>query len=163
MLSFSPDGSGILCSRGSGTQIQRTAGRLFLKMYNLFAPEKSKAQLIINDITFPKIESMQKLFAYGTLQDVDVQQDLFGRILEGTPETLVGYELNEIQIEEEFGIVHYPIIMETQDSNDTISGTLYIVTQSELRQADLYEGLHYKRVEVHLQSNQNAWAYSAAI
>jgi gamma-glutamylcyclotransferase (GGCT)/AIG2-like uncharacterized protein YtfP len=106
---------------------------------------------------------MQKLFAYGTLQSEDVQQDLFGRILQGTPEILVGYELDEIQIEEEFGIVHYPIIKETQNSNDTISGILYEVTQTELRQVDLYEGLYYKRVEVHLQSNQNAWAYSAAV
>lgn len=106
---------------------------------------------------------MQKLFAYGSLRHEDVQQDLFGRILQGTPETLVGYELNEIQIEEEFGIVHYPIIKETNDPNDTIDGILYEITQLELRQADLYEGLHYKRVLVHLQSNQNAWAYSAAI
>jgi gamma-glutamylcyclotransferase (GGCT)/AIG2-like uncharacterized protein YtfP len=106
---------------------------------------------------------MQKLFAYGTLQDRDVQESLFGRILEGTPETLIGYELNEIQIEEEFGIVHYPIIMETNDSNDTISGIVYDVTVTELRQADLYEGKHYKRVEVQLQSNQKAWAYSLTI
>jgi len=96
---------------------------------------------------------MQKLFAYGTLQDRDVQESLFGRILEGTPETLIGYELNEIQIEEEFGIVHYPIIMETNDLNNTISGIVYDVTLTELRQADLYEGKHYKRVEVQLQSN----------
>jgi gamma-glutamylcyclotransferase (GGCT)/AIG2-like uncharacterized protein YtfP len=106
---------------------------------------------------------MQKLFAYGTLRDQDVQENLFGRILHGTPETLVGYELNEIQIEEEFGIEHYPIIMETNNSNDTISGVLYEVSMRELHQADLYEGLHYRRVEVHLQSNQKAWAYSAAI
>ena len=106
---------------------------------------------------------MQKLFAYGTLQHEDVQQDLFGRILSGTPETLVGYELNEIQIEEEFGIVHYPIIKETDNSTDFITGTLYEVTMKEIHQMDLYEGLHYKRIEVHLQSNQNAWAYSAAI
>ena len=106
---------------------------------------------------------MQKLFAYGTLQDKDVQENLFGRILHGTPETLIGYELNEIQIEEEFGIEHYPIIMETSDSRDTINGILYEVTMRELQQVDLYEGLHYKRVEVTLQSNQKAWAYSAAI
>lgn len=106
---------------------------------------------------------MQKLFTYGTLQETEVQQDLFGRILQGTPETLVGYELNEIQIEEEFGIAYYPIITKTDDSNDTISGTLYEVTMKEIHQADLYEGLHYKRVEVLLQSNQKAWAYSAAI
>lgn len=123
--------------------------------------EKDYCQL--SRINIYKLESMQKLFAYGTLQDVDVQQDLFGRILKGIPETLVGYELNEIQIEEEFGIAHYPIIMETNDSNDTISGILYEVTMRELQQADLYEGLHYKRVEVLLQSNQKAWAFSAAI
>jgi gamma-glutamylcyclotransferase (GGCT)/AIG2-like uncharacterized protein YtfP len=106
---------------------------------------------------------MQKLFAYGSLQHEDVQEDLFGRLLKGTPETLIGYELKEIQIEEEFGIVHYPIIMETNKSEDTISGIVYEVTLNELHQADLYEGKHYKRVEVHLQSNQKAWAYSATI
>ncbi|WP_269223246.1 gamma-glutamylcyclotransferase family protein [Flavobacterium sp. IMCC34518] len=106
---------------------------------------------------------MQKLFTYGTLQDTDVQENLFGRILQGTPETLIGYELSEIQIEEEFGLVHYPIIMETEDSNDTISGILYEVTMNDLHQADLYEGKHYKRIEVQLQSNQKAWAYTLAI
>ena len=106
---------------------------------------------------------MQKLFSYGTLQDTDVQENLFGRILQGTPEILIGYELSEIQIEEEFGLVHYPIIMETEDSNDTISGILYQVSMNDLHQADLYEGKHYKRIEVQLQSNQKAWAYTLAI
>lgn len=106
---------------------------------------------------------MEKLFTYGTLQHDDVQETLFGRILQGTPETLIGYTLKEIQIEEEFGIVHYPIITETNKPEDTIKGIVYEVTANDLRQADLYEGKHYKRVEVYLQSNQKAWAYSAAI
>jgi gamma-glutamylcyclotransferase (GGCT)/AIG2-like uncharacterized protein YtfP len=106
---------------------------------------------------------MQKLFTYGTLQDTDVQENLFGRILQGTPETLIGYELSEIQIEEEFGLVQYPIIVETNDSDDTIDGILYEVTMNDLYQADLYEGKHYKRIEVQLQSNQKAWAYTLAI
>jgi len=106
---------------------------------------------------------MEKLFAYGSLQNEDIQTDLFGRILEGTPETLIGYIVKEIQIEEEFGIVHYPIITETQKAEDTINGMVYTVSPQELRQTDLYEGLHYRRVEVQLQSNQKAWAYSAAV
>ena len=106
---------------------------------------------------------MEKLFAYGSLQNEDIQKDLFGRILDGTPETLIGYIVKEIQIEEEFGIFHYPIITETQKPEDTINGMVYSVSQQELRQTDLYEGLHYRRVEVQLQSNQKAWAYSAAI
>ena len=106
---------------------------------------------------------MEKLFAYGSLQNEDIQKDLFGRILEGTPEMLIGYVIKQIQIEEEFGIVHYPIITETRNSEDTINGIVYSISSQELRQTDLYEGLHYKRVEVQLQSSQKAWAYSAAI
>jgi gamma-glutamylcyclotransferase (GGCT)/AIG2-like uncharacterized protein YtfP len=106
---------------------------------------------------------MEKLFAYGSLQNEDIQTDLFGRILEGTPETLIGYIVKNIQIEEEFGLVYYPIITETHKPEDTINGMIYAITTKELHQSDLYEGLHYKRVEVQLQSEQKAWAYSAAI
>lgn len=105
---------------------------------------------------------MIKLFTYGTLQHDDVQENLFGRALKGTAEKLIGYVLKRIQIEEEFGIVHYPVIVETQNQDDYIDGIVYEVTEKELHQADLYEGMHYKRVEVHLHSNQKAWAYSAA-
>ena len=106
---------------------------------------------------------MEKLFAYGSLQNEDIQKDLFGRILEGTPEKLIGYIVKKIQIEEEFGLVHYPIITETNKPEDTINGMVYSITTKELHQSDLYEGLHYKRVEVQLQYNQKAWSYSAAI
>ena len=104
---------------------------------------------------------MIKLFTYGTLQHTDIQEDLFGRRLVGTPETLVGYALQEIQIEEEFGLIEYDILVETGNPEDTINGIVYLVTTTELNQADLYEGMNYKRVEVHLQSDQKAWAYSA--
>ena len=104
---------------------------------------------------------MINLFTYGTLQQTDVQEDLFGRRLVGTPETLIGYALQEIQIEEEFGLVEYDILVETGNPEDTINGIVYLVTTTELNQSDLYEGMNYKRVEVHLQSEQKAWAYSA--
>lgn len=104
---------------------------------------------------------MIKLFTYGTLQQTDIQEELFGRRLVGTPEKLVGYALEEIQIEEEFGLIDYEILVETGNATDTINGIVYEVTQKELNQADLYEGMNYKRVEVHLQSDQKAWAYSA--
>ena len=48
---------------------------------------------------------MIKLFTYGTLQHEDVQENLFGRVLKGTPEKLIGYVLKRIQIEEEFGCI----------------------------------------------------------
>jgi gamma-glutamylcyclotransferase (GGCT)/AIG2-like uncharacterized protein YtfP len=105
---------------------------------------------------------MIKLFTYGSLQHDDVQENLFGRVLDGTPEKLIGYVLKRFQIEEEFGIVHYPVIVETKNEDDYIDGIVYEITEKELNQADLYEGINYKRVEVHLHSDQKAWAYSAA-
>lgn len=106
---------------------------------------------------------MEKLFTYGTLQNEDVQEDIFGRILKGTAETLIGYTLKEILIEEEFGIEPYPIIMETQSTDDSINGIMYEITTPELHKVDTYEGLHYKRVQVKLQSNETVWAYSAKV
>lgn len=106
---------------------------------------------------------MQKLFTYGTLQHEDIQEDLFGRILEGTPEILIGYIVNKIQIEEEFGMIDYPIIVATENPEDTIHGIVYEVSAQDLVQADRYEGVHYKRVEVYLQSKQKAWAYSLVV
>lgn len=107
------------------------------------------------------MNTLIKLFTYGTLQQADVQEDLFGRRLVGTAETLVGYALQVIKIEEEFGIIEYDILVETGNSEDTINGIVYSITVTELNQADLYEGMNYKRVEVQLQSSQKAWAYSA--
>jgi gamma-glutamylcyclotransferase (GGCT)/AIG2-like uncharacterized protein YtfP len=108
------------------------------------------------------MNTLIKLFTYGSLQHEDVQENLFGRTLKGTPEKLIGYVLKRIQIEEEFGIVHYPVIVETKKDTDFIDGIVYEVTEKELNQTDLYEGMHYKRVEVHLHSDQKAWAYSLA-
>ncbi|CAM3858047.1 gamma-glutamylcyclotransferase [Flavobacterium branchiophilum NBRC 15030 = ATCC 35035] len=104
---------------------------------------------------------MEHLFAYGSLQSQEVQETIYGRILKGQPETLVGYAESEISIEEEFGIVKYPIIKPTNNPNDTIKGVLYTLSEAELKLTDNYEGIHYKRIEVQLQSEQTAWAYSA--
>jgi gamma-glutamylcyclotransferase (GGCT)/AIG2-like uncharacterized protein YtfP len=104
---------------------------------------------------------MEQLFAYGTLKNKDIQETIFGRILKGTPETLVSYIIKEIQIEEEFGLQAYPIIVQTQNKDNTIEGILYQISKQELLQSDIYEGKYYKRIEVLLQSNQKAWVYSA--
>jgi hypothetical protein len=50
---------------------------------------------------------MAKLFAYGTLKEKDIQENIFGRSLTGT-QTLLGYSV-QIEIEEEFGMETYPI------------------------------------------------------
>jgi gamma-glutamylcyclotransferase (GGCT)/AIG2-like uncharacterized protein YtfP len=104
---------------------------------------------------------MEKLFAYGNLKEDDIQESVFGRLLQGVPETLVGYVVKEIKIEEEYGIESYPIITATQNQQDTISGMVYEASFRELQLADQYEGMHYKRIEVQLQSNETVWAFTA--
>ncbi|PWA04335.1 gamma-glutamylcyclotransferase family protein [Flavobacterium psychrotolerans] len=106
---------------------------------------------------------MEKLFAYGTLKDKDIQETIFGRILTGIPDKLIGYAIQEIHIEEEFGIAQYPIITATQNPKDSISGILYEISLKELQLADTYEGIHYKRIQVELHSNEIVWVYSAKI
>ena len=102
---------------------------------------------------------MAKLFAYGTLKDTDIQQNIFGRVLKGEPDELLGYCISEIQIEEEFGLTNYPILAESEDPTDVVSGMLFDITEEDINQADTYEGLHYKRIEVRLASGEIAWAY----
>ena len=104
---------------------------------------------------------MEQLFTYGSLQHADVQETIFGRTLQGKPETLVGYAVKEISIEEEFGLAQYPIIVPTQNPKDTISGILFELSESDLLKTDTYEGYHYKRIQVELQSKQMAWVYTA--
>lgn len=106
---------------------------------------------------------MEKLFAYGSLRKKDIQETIFGRILKGTPDKLIGYTVQEINIEEEFGIVQYPIIVATQNSTDCIDGIFYELSPKEIQLADQYEGMHYKRIQVELKSNEIVWVYTAKI
>lgn len=104
---------------------------------------------------------MAKLFAYGTLKEKDIQENIFGRSLAGTPETLLGYSVQKIEIEEEFGMETYPIITPTNDAIDSITGIVYELSQKDLELADTYEGKYYQRIEVQLQSKEKVWVYSA--
>lgn len=104
---------------------------------------------------------MEQLFTYGSLQHADVQETIFGRVLKGKPDILEGYVVKEISIEEEFGMAQYPILVSTNNPEDTISGILYELSESDLLKTDTYEGYHYKRIEVELHSKETAWVYTA--
>ena len=107
---------------------------------------------------------MENLFSYGTLQSESVQLSIFGRKLEGYADCLVGYKFFFIKIEDEAvvalsGMAEHPIIKCTNNSNDTINGTVFTITQQELDQADEYEVDDYKRIEVMLRSGTRAWVF----
>ncbi len=102
---------------------------------------------------------MENLFAYGTLKDKRIQETVFGKVLNGTPDAATGFTTKEIEIEEEFGVTPYPIIVETKNPEDVVSGIRYQLTEYQLEQADIYEGMHYKRIQIQLDSNEVAWTY----
>jgi gamma-glutamylcyclotransferase (GGCT)/AIG2-like uncharacterized protein YtfP len=96
---------------------------------------------------------MESLFVYGTLQDPQVQTTVFGRIVLGSPDTLIGYRRSEITID---GVVHAIAIV---DSAQSLPGQVIEVAADELSQIDRYEGEEYRRIRVRLRSGRQAWVY----
>ena len=110
---------------------------------------------------------MAYLFAYGTLQDENVQLASFGRRLRGAPDTMRGFELVPLEIEdpaviETSGKAQHTMARRTGGQRDVISGTVYEVTSTELAAADDYEVPAVARTEVRLESGRRAWVYVEA-
>ena len=110
---------------------------------------------------------MEWLFSYGTLQQEDVQQANFGRLLEGHADQLPGYTIGSVQITDarvirESGKDIHPILRRSVNPNDRVEGTVYALSQEELARADDYEVDDYIRVEAELVSGRRCWIYAAA-
>lgn len=108
--------------------------------------------------------SSEELFTYGTLQLEEVQLATFGRVLEGRPDALPGYQLVAITIKDEAfviqsGSAQHHNLQFTGNSSDLVEGKVFIVTKDELEQSDAYEPEGYGRVKVQLKSGANAWVY----
>jgi gamma-glutamylcyclotransferase (GGCT)/AIG2-like uncharacterized protein YtfP len=104
------------------------------------------------------------LFSYGTLQLEAVQMSTFGRQLTGKSDSLIGFELVPIKIEDQevvkiSGKNYHTMAKFTGRYTDTISGTVYSLTKHEIQNADKYEVAAVKRIEVILQSGIQAWVY----
>lgn len=107
---------------------------------------------------------MENLFSYGTLQSKQVQLDVFGRILKGQPDIVIGYKKEMIKIKEHSDgrpdrEEEYVTLICTGNDFDMIEGVVFLVTDAELQKADEYETDAYKRVRVLLQSGNRAWVY----
>ncbi|HEY8474246.1 MAG TPA: gamma-glutamylcyclotransferase family protein [Natronosporangium sp.] len=107
---------------------------------------------------------MPLLFSYGTLRDPAVQKATFGRELTGRDDQLLGYatELLEITDPDVLAVsrqTHHPILVETGDPADRVSGSVFELTNEELAAADRYEVGDYHRVLARLASGEQAWVY----
>ena len=104
------------------------------------------------------------LFSYGTLRQREVQLATYGRLLDGTPDTLSSYRLDALAIADPDVVrlsgkaVHH-IARKSSDSNDRIAGFLFLITAEELAATDVYEVKSYARAEVMLDSGLRAFAY----
>ena len=111
-------------------------------------------------------QETEHLFAYGTLQTEAVQLATFGRRLEGKPDSLVGYRVTMIPIQDQAfvissGAAQHRTLQFTGSASDFVEGTVFKITSKELEQADEYEPAEYKRVLVELRSGAKAWVYVA--
>ena len=109
-------------------------------------------------------DQAELLFSYGTLQLEPVQIATFGRQLAGSTDSLPGFELVALKIEDPAvvalsGKSHHPMAKYTGRASDVVSGVVFAVTPDELANADSYEVAAVKRVSVVLQSGVRAWAY----
>ena len=107
---------------------------------------------------------MEYLFSYGTLRQQNVQLKNFGRLLDGTEDTLEKFTLKEVEITDEVILEvsdkkFHHILSYTGNEKDKVIGTVFKITSDELLKADGYEVDDYKRVEVTLESGRKSWAY----
>lgn len=107
---------------------------------------------------------MVALFSYGTLQLDAVQQAIFGRLLQGRPDAMVGWRLEPLVISdpdvvEKSGLAVHTIARPSNDTADRVAGVVYEITPAELIAADDYETDAYGRVEIELASGGRAWVY----
>ncbi len=106
------------------------------------------------------------LFSYGTLQQDEVQQASFGRLLNGSADALVGWKQEMVEITDpdvlaKSGKRFHPIVM-PGGADDRVPGTVFEITSEELAAADRYEVADYKRVAAKLASGLTAWVYVKA-
>jgi len=104
------------------------------------------------------------LFSYGTLRQPDVQQDVFGRQLDGRPDAIVGYDLDYVTITDSrviasSGSDRHPILRPTGHTDAAVEGTVFAVSDDDLNAADDYEVDDYQRIAVPLRSGDQAWVY----
>ena len=111
---------------------------------------------------------MPLLFSYGTLRDEKVQLALFGRTLVGRKDQLVGFEQELIRVRDPrfartSGKSEHAIVRVSRNSEARVEGTALEVTEAELRCADDYEPVEYRRVLTTLASGRQAWVYVSAM
>ena len=108
---------------------------------------------------------MPLLFSYGTLQEARVQLSTFGRRLNGRSDELVGYEPEQLKIEDPevaaaTGRTHHANVRFSGNERSRVPGMVLEISDAELASVDQYELVFlYARVNSLLASGRQAWVY----
>ncbi len=91
----------------------------------------------------------------------------FGRLLQGQPDELIGFEQSLLRIDDpQFvatsGKAHHSIVKFNGRDDSRVSGTVFEVSDGELDDADRYEPAGYRRISAMLASGKEAWVYADA-
>jgi Gamma-glutamyl cyclotransferase, AIG2-like len=111
---------------------------------------------------------MPFLFSYGAFLQEEVQRSVFGRLLVGARDELVGFEPSSVPIGDPrvvaaSGRTHHASVTFTGRGGSRVGGMLFEVTDAELAAADRSEaGAGFGRVSVTLASERPAWVYVAS-
>lgn len=96
---------------------------------------------------------VEKLFAYGTLLEPEIQKQVFKKELRGVAGCLKGYEKFSVHIDS----IQYSSIKASPSS--VVRGVVFEITEDDLNRADAYEGSEYERMKVLLENGECAWVY----
>src|SRR5258708_21157311 len=104
------------------------------------------------------------LLSCGTTQRDKVQLELFGRLLTGTKDVLIGYKTSAIEITDESFLSkgeqpHQLRAVISNDNNAAMEGTVFELSEEEFLLADKYEPDGYEMSKVTLLSGKQAWVY----
>jgi gamma-glutamylcyclotransferase (GGCT)/AIG2-like uncharacterized protein YtfP len=105
----------------------------------------------------------QLLFSYGTLRQPEVQQAVFGRLLEGRGASIVGYAqewlaISDPAVIEASGSDRHPLLV-PDPAAPPVAGTVFTLSPDDLLAADEYEVDDYERVLLPLDTGEEAWVY----
>lgn len=109
---------------------------------------------------------MTLLFSYGTLQEESVQLATFGRLLRGSKDELVGFQLSTVTVQDRAFVaasgkaVHANVSFDGNNAS-RVPGTVFEITEPELLKCDEYERpANYRRQRARLASGREAWVYA---
>lgn len=100
---------------------------------------------------------LELLFAYGTLLEPAIQNNVIGRLVPSEEDSIEGYAKTTIEL----NCGKFPAIV--KKNGGVVFGKVLELTHDELRFCDIYEGEDYKREKIITRCGVEAWVYKPVI